>query len=234
MTDQFPPFSARNRGAHARVDNDCPETARIGLLHLLGQLVDKRYVDDWNIIRSELQRIARVRPGLNRLELDELLLGLPWEKVFDFCERLYSHLATGVSRHDPDGDDTVVITTKTEAQEYVGKELQRLFIEENLAFEFTNGLVRRRGRRHTAEQVARAEQVLGDPRLSSALKHFNKALRYFRNVSQPDPENAVKEAVCAVEAAARALFPNTGATLGDVVKEITGDELGSILGVATL
>jgi len=228
MTDQFPPFSARNRGAHARVDNDCPETARIGLLHLLGQLVDKRYVDDWKIIRSELERIARLRPGLNTIEIDELLLGLPWEKVYDFCERLYSHLTTGVFRYDRETEDTVVITTKTEAQEYVAKELQRLFIEENLAFEFTNGLVRRRGRQHTTEQVVRAEQVLGDPRLLFALKHFNKALRYFRNVSQPDPENVVKEAVCAVEATARALFPDTGATLGDVVKKISGDEVGQL------
>src|SRR5215471_180448 len=228
MTDQFPPFSARNRGAHARVDNDCPETARIGLLHLLGQLVDKRYVDDWKIIRSELERIARLRPGLNTIEIDKLLLGLPWEKVYDFCERLYSHLTTGVFRYDRETEDTVVITTKTEAQEYVAKELQRLFIEENLAFEFTNGLVRRRGRQHTTEQVVRAEQVLGDPRLLFALKHFNKALRYFRNVSQPDPENVVKEAVCAVEATARALFPDTGATLGDVVKKISGDEVGQL------
>jgi hypothetical protein len=122
----------------------------------------------------------------------------------------------------------VVVTTQAEAQEYVAKELQRLFAEESLAFEFTNGLVHRRGRRHTTEQVVRAEQVLGDPRLSSALKHFNKSLRYFRNVSHPDPENAVKEAVCAVEATTRALFPNSGATLGEVVKNITGDEVGQL------
>jgi hypothetical protein len=64
--------------------------------------------------------------------------------------------------------------------------------------------------------------------LSSALAHFNKALRYFRNVSQPDPENVVKEAVCAVEATARALFPSGGSTLGEVVKSITGSELGQL------
>jgi hypothetical protein len=75
--------------------------------------------------------------------------------------------------------------------------------------------------------VSRAELVLGDPRLSAARGHINKALRYFQNVSQPDPENVVKEAVCAVEAAARVLFPSGGSTLGDVVKSITGSGLGS-------
>jgi hypothetical protein len=60
------------------------------------------------------------------------------------------------------------------------------------------------------------------------LAHFNKALRYFRNVAQPDPQNVVKEAVCAVEATARVLFPSGGATLGDIVKTITGSELGQL------
>jgi hypothetical protein len=38
----------------------------------------------------------------------------------------------------------------------------------------------------------------------------------------------VKEAVCAVEATARVLFPSGGATLGDVVKSITGSGLGQL------
>jgi hypothetical protein len=121
-----------------------------------------------------------------------------------------------------------IIKARSEVQEYIASELQRLFLEDHLAFEFSNGLVRRRGRRNTAEKVARAELVLGDPRLSAALGHFNKALRYFRNVSQPDHENAVKEAVCAVEATARALFPSAGSTLGDVLKSITGSEVGQL------
>jgi hypothetical protein len=38
----------------------------------------------------------------------------------------------------------------------------------------------------------------------------------------------VKEAVCAVEAVARVLFPSGGSTLGDVVKSITGSEFGQL------
>jgi len=53
-----PPFSARNRGAHAQIDNECPATTRIGLLHLLVQLVTKGYVQDWAAAAAELQRIA--------------------------------------------------------------------------------------------------------------------------------------------------------------------------------
>jgi hypothetical protein len=225
-----PPFSARNRGAHAQIDNDCPETTRIGLLHLIYRLVQRDYVD-WSDVVSELQRIARNRPDsslYNPAGAERLLLELRWEKVFDFCERLYSYLAKDVTRYEREIEQTVVDVTRSEVQEYIAREIAQLFLEEHLAFEFSDGFVRRRGRRQTAEQVSRAELVLGDPRLSKALTHFNKALRYFRNVSQPDPENAVKEAVCAVEAAARVLFPGTGATLGDVVKSITGSGSGQL------
>ena len=107
--------------------------------------------------------------------------------------------------------------------------MNRLFVEESLAFEFRDGHVERRGRAHTTTQVSKAQVVLGDPRLEAARGHFNKALKYFRSVSQPDPENAVKEAVCAVEATARALFPDSGGkTLGEITKTLTGNAAGQL------
>jgi hypothetical protein len=227
-----PAFSARNRGAHSQIDNDCPMTTRIGLLHVLSDLLNRDYVRDWNIVAAELQRIARNEPGfeshLAHTVSRGLLITLDWDKVFDFCERLYEHLAHDVLRYNQETKGYQVVMLKRDVQGYIEQELQRLFLEENLAFEFSNGLVRRRGRRNTADQVARAEVVLGDPRLSSARTHFDKALKYFRNVSQPDYENVVKEAVCAVEATARALFPSGGSTLGDVVKSITGGDPGQL------
>jgi hypothetical protein len=61
--------------------------------------------------------------------------------------------------------------------------------------------------------------------LSAARKHFSKALRYFRDREKPDPENAVKEAACAVEAAAKELFPDAkAATLGEFVKWATASD----------
>jgi hypothetical protein len=76
--------------------------------------------------------------------------------------------------------------------------------------------VHRKGRKHTADLVSRADVVLGDPRLDSARKHYAKAAQFFRAPTKADYENAVKEAVCAVEAAGKALFPEAkAATLGD-------------------
>jgi hypothetical protein len=216
MADEIiPPFSARNRGAYAQIDNDCPETTRTGLVHLLFRLVELKYVEDWKAVVGELQRIARLSPDLAKcgaVTAEELLAILEWDKVFDFCERLYSYLAQEVTSYTFN-NEIELIAPKSAVQEYIASELQRLFLEENLAFEFSEGLVRRRGRRQTAVQIARAELVLGDPRFSSARTHYNKALKYFRNIAQPDYENVVKEAVCAVEAVARVLFPDKGSTL---------------------
>ena len=226
----FPPFSARNRGAHSQIDNDCPESTRIGLLHILHRLVDREYVG-WGDLVGELQRIARFFPDhSNDSDTASQLLvhALPWDKVFDFCERLHGYLTKDVLRFNRQIEEWEVATPKGEVQEYIASELRRLFLEEHLAFEFSSGVVRRRGRRNTADQVSRAELVLGDARLSAARGHINKALRYFQNVSQPDPENVVKEAVCAVEATARVLFPSVGSTLGDVVKSLMGSGLGQL------
>lgn len=228
MVDEIlPPFSARYQ-AHAQVDNDFPETARIGLLHLIYRSVQKNYVDGWTSVSGELKRVARLRPDAD-IESDQILLNqLTWDKVFDFCERLYSHLSQDFHTWNKQTDEWDLITPKSEAQEYIANELSRLFLEEHLAFEFSGGLVRRRGRRNTTAQVARAEFVLGDPRLGKARAHFIKALKYFRSVSDPDPENTVKEAVCAVEATARALFPSNGKNLPEIMNSISGSDAGQI------
>ena len=158
-----PPFSARNRGAYAQIDNDCPATTRTGLLHLLYALVEKKYVEGWQELVAELKRIARSDPGEEKYPRQiaaELLNTIEWQKVFDYCERLYSHLAREVLNYTFN-NDIEVVAPMSAVQEYIASELQRLFIEENLAFEFSDGIVRRRGRRHTASQIVAADLVLG-------------------------------------------------------------------------
>ena len=223
-----PPFSARNRGTHRQIDNAFPSTARNGLLHLLLDLVEKDYVANWSAVARELQRIARLSPieyndsktnsiTQAKADTETVLTGLRWDKTYDFCERLHNHLARDVGYTW--NDEFQLTTPKVEVQAFIAEEMQRLFEEEGLAFEFTDGLVRRRGRKHTVDVATRAQVVLGDPRLVGARKHYDKALKFFRNPTKPDYENAVKEAVCAVEAAGKSLFPVAkAATLGDLAK----------------
>ena len=225
---QHVPFSARHRGQNRQIDGDVPASARNGLLHLLYDLVEKSYVGDWIPVAKELHRIGRLTPTeydsrsvpsirQARADAEAAVASLHWQKVYDFCERLHSHLARDVGYGG--FDEFVITTSRSDVQAYIASELQRLFFEEGLAFEFSEGNVRRRGRKHTVDVAARAQVVLGDPRLGDARRHFEKALQFYRSFAKPDYENAVKESVCAVEGAGKALFPAAkSATLGDLAK----------------
>lgn len=222
------PFSARNRGAHRHIDNKFPHSARNGLLHILVDLVEKDYVESWGAVARELRRIDRQPPipynasnvsSLRQAAEDAttILNQMSWDKVYDFCERLHNNLACAAGYYWNDEFHEKI--SKEEVKIFIAEEIQRLFEEESLAFDFNQGLVRRRGRKHTTDITTRAQVVLGDPRLTNSRRHYDKAMSFFRNPINPDFENAVKEAVCAVEAAGKSLFPAAKAsTLGDLAK----------------
>lgn len=219
------PFSVRARGAHGQVDADFPATARIGLFYLLADLVERKHVASWIILAHELHRIGRLDLVVHntneqaKTDASSALQTLPWQKVYDFCERLYSQLANHRGYYQDSIGNYVERISHTDSQKYIAAELQRLFLEEGLAYEFSNGTVCRRGRKHTVELVSKSQVVLGAPELVSARQHFEKALHFFHHATKPDFENAVKEAVCAVEAAGKTLFPMAKAsTLGELIK----------------
>lgn len=229
-----PPFSARNRRDKPRVEEDFPDSARKGLLHILHEVVERGYVSGWHSVAQELRRIARNTPGTYnptyvdsikqaRIDAEINLNQISWDRAYDFCERLYGHLAHATTIYVEDGENITI--TKAQSQSFLAEEIQRLFDEEGLGYEFRDGLVQRRGKRHTVDQINKAERALADLRLAAARKHFSKALGHFRDRQKADHENAVKEAVCAVEAAAKELFPDArAATLGDFIKWATGSE----------
>ena len=227
------PFSVRANRDGAWIEEDFPSSARTGLLHLLNEGVDRSHLSGWHVVAKEVRRITRA-PVRNydpryvesvkgaKKDAETYLRELDWARVYDFCERLHSDLAEG-STYEQNGE--VITITRTQAQLFFSVEIQRLFEEEGLGYEFIDGSVQRRGKRHTIDQTNKATAALADLRLVAARKHLSKALRHFRDRKKPDHENAVKEAVCAVEAAAKELFPDAGAaTLGDFAKWAANNE----------
>ena len=226
------PFSQRHAVGKPWIHEDFPNTARTALLHLLHDLVERKYVNGWIAIDKEVRRIARDDPSPHiddnetairsaQSNVTETLGGLKWASAFDFLERLHSHLATDVSEWHSYDNGPVVVMEREEVQLYIAEEIERLLLEERLGFTFADGEVRARGRRHTRTQVSKVEPTFADSRLSEARQHFAKAVRYFEKKEDQDYENVIKEAVCAVEAAAKRLFPDAkGKTLGDVVKDL--------------
>ena len=112
-------------------------------MHLLFDLVDRRYLADWTLVARELNRIGRLPltvynsssvPSLKqaRTDAETALQGIDWAKVYDFCERLYGHLAQEIGYEDQYGTYDVQVS-RGDVQTYVAAELQRLFLEESLA-----------------------------------------------------------------------------------------------------
>jgi hypothetical protein len=164
-TAPLPPFSARNRREKVWIEEDFPGSARTGLLHLLNYAVEMNYLSGWPGVARELGRIARVPPRdydassvqsieKARFDAEDNLKVLDWNRIYDFCERLHSHLAQGASYYH---NDEVVTITKAQSQLFFAEEMQRLFEEENLGYEFRDGLVQRRGKRHTINQINKAK-----------------------------------------------------------------------------
>jgi hypothetical protein len=227
------PISHRLSPGMPWIQDDFPRTARVAVRHLLHDLVDRRYVRSWIAIDKEIRRIARDEPqtydegsaidiDAARLSIGTRLDELKWSAVLDFCERVHSHLAVDVIDWGGiEGEARVIVVEREKVQLYIADELERIFLEERLAFTFVDNEIRARGRKHTRAQLAKVEATFADPRLSEARQHFAKATRYFQNKNDPDFENVIKEAICAVEAAAKRLFPDSKAkTLADVIKDL--------------
>lgn len=228
------PFSVRQGSQHLSITNDFPKTARVALLHILDEAVDFGYIKDWNVVSRELQRLARLPPqsrkwsssDKSKSQVEEILDTLPWDKVLDFCELLFHKLAQEAWEIDNQGF-SIQTATLGDARSAITESLQGLFLEERLGFEFVNGNVQFRGRLHSVKQIESVGYVLTDPRLEAAKMHYTKALRYFRDAKHPDPANAVKEAVCAVESTVKALFPDLNTTHLDTALKKLSRQFGS-------
>ncbi len=228
------PFSRRNREHEPRVRDDFPETARTALLYLLVRLNDERYLKGgMPAAMKEVSRLARIRlshalvlgAGDDTQPAEVLFHELPWQRVFDFCERLYSTLATSTTVLNIDMETMVEDKSVQEVRLEIEREIQNLFDEENLDYEFVEGKVVRATTSHTTNILAKADVALASPDLSEARVHFRKAQNFFKDKENPDYRNAAKEAVCAVEAAAKRLFPGDGNTLDEVIKRLQKDKI---------
>ena len=222
------PFSVRNGTTHKLISQSFPSSAVIGLQHIISDCISLSFIDEWTAVARELRRLTRdtvvdydrskVRDIEEaRLYVEARLKILPWQKRFDFCEIIYLKLA-----YVPDDEvfhyRNQTPFTLSDAQTYIEKEIQQLFIDEFFAYEFIKGSVIRKGRKHTVETTDQAQYVMSDNRLQNARIHYSKALGFFRDRKQPDYANTVKEAVCAVESAGKDLFPQAKAsTLGDLI-----------------
>lgn len=213
------PFSRRSQQTGARlVDSDFPDSARQALVYVLDDVMTRRYVArGWAGVAVEAARLCRSpRPEVGKEQEARRVVEvhirntMKWNTVFDFCERLYANLLEVPLQYDSFSKSMVPAIEEelAEIQTYFEAEMNNLLLEEGIAYEFRDGAFIRPGRHHTQTVIATASRVMVIPELRDARAHFNKALRFFGDGPSADNPNTIKEAVSALEAATKALFPD--------------------------
>lgn len=230
---EYVPFDQRlGFNTRAIITNDFPHSARIGLLYVINDLIDRDYVpsgpstnENYRSINQEIARISRSLEVTGDNEIHPQFFSMSWNLVFEFIERLYIRLLKPIFEYDINGNINGEVISLDSVREFFSEEVSNLLFEEQIGFEFKNGLFSRRGYSKTAQSIANVTtNVLSDPRLEKTRIHYLKALQFFGNVKTPDFENAIKEAICAVESCLIILYSPDIAKSFDNIRKLIGND----------
>ena len=201
------PFSQRfGIDQEKPVDSEFSHSARIAFVHLILDLDSKSYISDRSRFFHELFKTARYEEAFYGIEdnstffecILEPVKTMKWWRLYTFCERVYERLLSPIGYVDDD-EEWVETESLSDVRKYYTVEINNLLFEENLAYHFVNGQFQRRGRAQTQKSIQRMGSVLVDPSLNKVRKYYNKARAFFDERPNPDSENCVKEAFCALE-----------------------------------
>ena len=192
---------------------DVPESARIGLYHVVEQFFHHEHRNLYLELYKGLcvaLRIPRERALGDyqaSLAIEKLINACEWWQFYDVCEVMWTALE---SDWDRDEFSTQVNT---------------LFREERLGFEFREGRVEKVGSGFVDAQVKEARYLLKEPEFKGADKQFEKAIKHLNVRPNPDVENCVKDAVGAIESVGRIIVNDEKALLSDIIKDMAGKEV---------
>lgn len=220
------------------VESDFPLSARKALMYLFHQMVDRQYVSKgWQALYAELARSARedfqlVDDSVASDACAQVLVKMPWHAVYSACERIYKGLLTETGHWEGyNGDKWEVDLPIDQVRAHYSEEINNVLSEENLGYQFVDGLFIKPGRVQTQRNINKVTSALADPRLLKVRRHYNKAMTFFSERERPDYENCVKEAVCALEAAIEILSgTNVSKDFAKEVTKLSGSETGKVPG----
>lgn len=238
--DSVPSFRQRfGFVQHTSPQEEFPESARKALMYVIENLARRSCIggtfdEGWTRAYGELLRTARadfqlINENVSPQTFLSILLSVESPDVFTFCERVYQSLLTPVFEYDGYAQERKLIDPVQVAQAYYEIEINNLLSEENLGYRFQDGVFLRPGRIQTQHNTNRAVAVLSNETLSKAREHFTKAQRYFSSRQEPDFQNSVKEAVCALESAITACSGiNVSNNFTRDIKELSGTDVGKV------
>ena len=144
--------------------------------------------------------------------LSDMIVSCDWYHFYDFVEKV------GKCLQDAEAwrlDEDWIISFGS--KQYI-QAVNSLFKEENVSWRLDLNSDFIREIPAAFEKVLKKTESSLTHKYEPARSHYIKAVRYIYN--RPiDPENAIKEIVCALESVGKILYPGN-ATLGDVIKSL--------------
>lgn len=138
-------------------------------------------------------------------EVERLLLGCRWYKVYDIIERVLHNLGN----HD----------YRAENYDHFQNELNEYFLESGIGWKLADGQLEMRGPESFESVLSSAQQTaetLGHPTAASEL---HQAISDLSRRPEPDPTGAIQHAIASLECVARRITGDEKANLGDILKK---------------
>jgi hypothetical protein len=195
------------------VREDAPEGLRFVVLQTARDL-------EWSPspLRDIVCKVLRVRPDPGNWseypniwgEVQDLVYGCDWFKVYDVIEGLYAAMV----RHDQEhGSD--------DAARFAA-EINAYFIEKGIGWQLVDGHVLTRGTEAFEAILKDTGDALEESGRPTAAGHIHEALADLSRRPQADLPGAIYHAMGALEAVARDLAGDPKPTLGEVLKRHPG------------
>lgn len=210
------PFSKRNRFTTPKeiiIWEDAPESLRYFVLDGAKQL---GYGP--SALRTIVCRVLRTRPDPSNWseypnvwdEVQYLMYGCDWFKVYDIIEELHSSFAQSDQYR---GEQNAALFAEA---------INGFFVEEGIGWQLVNGQIVTRGTEAFESIVKETTTALEASSRPTAATHLHEALQDLSRRPQPDLPGAIYHAMGALECVARDLTGNPRATLGEILKRYTG------------
>jgi len=195
------PFSTRF-GARPRIPqpepNTVPDSIRVKLVPLINELRAGALPGATSLGLALCEAVGRFppRPDGDMGMIRWLFREVEWWEVYDLCETL------------------VRLAHKAEV---VAERIEALFAQENLPYAMTQNGIEWRSSKPAHAAIKEAENaLLADEELRGPAGQWQKALSHLAE-RPPDSENCIKDAIAALEGAARILSGREGETLSKLI-----------------
>src|SRR6266536_76613 len=206
------PFSKRNRFTKPKditIREDAPQGLRYFVLDTARELGRGP-----SSLRSTICRVLRTRPDPGNWseypniwsEVEELMYGCDWFKVYDIIEALHASFA---EYDENSGEQNAVVFADA---------INGFFVEEGIGWQFVDGQIVTRGTEAVESVVKEATAALEATSRPTAAKHLHEALQDLSRRPLPDLPGSVYHAMGALECLARDVTGDAKATLGEILK----------------